>query len=133
MSRGNMGFRIRFACRDLLNSIRRVWLFCACLMLGVSLVMASGAVYQMLNRSLLADTRALMGGDVEIESSQPLPQNVLAWIKTQGHVSLVQELNTMLSTPKGDFHLVELLSTDDAYPLYGDLVLEPEQSLQQAT
>ncbi|MDX1451685.1 MAG: FtsX-like permease family protein, partial [Oleiphilaceae bacterium] len=46
---------------------------------------------------------------------------------------LVQELNTMLSTPKGDFHLVELLSTDDAYPLYGDLVLEPEQSLQQAT
>ena len=128
-----MDFRLSFACRDLGESLRRVRLFCACLVLGVCLVMASGAVYQMLNRSLLSDTRALMGGDVEIESNQPLADEVQAWLAEHGTVSLMQELNTMVSTRDGEFRLVELLSTDAAYPLYGQLVLSPAQSLQAAT
>lgn len=128
-----MAFRLSFACKDLLDSLRRVWLFCACLILGVCLVMASGTVYQMLSRSLLSDTRALMGGDVEIESHQPVAREVRDWMERHGEVSLMQELNTMLRTRDGAFQLVELLSTDAAYPLYGTLTLMPAQSLQTAT
>ncbi len=128
-----MDFRLSFAAKDLTNSVRRVWLFCMCLILGVCLIMVAGALYQMLDRSLLSDTRALMGGDVEIEANQALDGVVLAWISQQGGMSLTRELNTMLRTSDGEFMLVELLSTDEAYPLYGELILQPSLDLQQAT
>jgi putative ABC transport system permease protein len=94
--------------------------------------MAAGSLYQMLDRVLLSDTRALMGGDVEIESSQAIDQDVLDWIAQTGKVSLVRELDTMMSTDNDDFALVELLSTDSAYPLYGELTLSPAQDLSSA-
>lgn len=94
--------------------------------------MAAASLYQMLDRVLLSDTRALMGGDVEIESSQPIDESALTWIATTGDISLTRELDTMMSTEANDFALVELLSTDDAYPLYGELTLEPEQTLGEA-
>jgi putative ABC transport system permease protein len=94
--------------------------------------MAAASMYQMLNRVLLSDTRALMGGDVEIESNQPIDAEVLTWINTTGDISLTRELDTMMSTEGDEFALVELLSTDDAYPLYGELKLMPEQELSTA-
>ncbi|WP_371193844.1 ABC transporter permease [Glaciecola sp. SC05] len=127
-----MNFQLKFAWRDLLQSVKRLWLFCACLMFGVSLVMAAASLYQMLDRVLLSDTRALMGGDVEIESSQPIDEKVLAWIATTGDISLTRELDTMMSTESDEYALVELLSTDNAYPLYGQLKLQPEQALSTA-
>nr|WP_250884019.1 FtsX-like permease family protein [Glaciecola sp. XM2] len=114
------------------QSLKRLWLFCACLMFGVCLVMAAASLYQMLDRVLLSDTRALMGGDVEIESSQAIEQEVLDWIANTSEISLTRELDTMMSTQSDEFSLVELLSTDNAYPLYGELLLEPNQALSAA-
>jgi putative ABC transport system permease protein len=127
-----MNFQLKFAWRDLTQSVKRLWLFCACLVFGVCLVMASAGLYQMLDRVLLADTRALMGGDIEIESNQPIDSQVIAWIERSGDVSLVRELDTMMSSDSDEFSLVELLSTDAAYPLYGTLTLSPLQSLTRA-
>lgn len=50
-----------------------------------------------------------------------------------GTVSLVNELNTMMSTETDEISLVELQSTDDRYPLYGDLILEPDKPLNRIT
>ncbi|MFC4698907.1 ABC transporter permease [Glaciecola siphonariae] len=94
--------------------------------------MAAASLYQMLDRVLLSDTRALMGGDVEIESNQAIQQDVLDWIANTGDISLTRELDTMMSTKDDQFALVELLSTDAAYPLYGELKLSPEQGLSSA-
>lgn len=94
--------------------------------------MAAASLYQMLDRVLLSDTRALMGGDIEIESSQAIDESVIHWIENTGDISLTRELNTMMSTQSDEFSLVELLSTDDNYPLYGELVLEPKQALSAA-
>lgn len=127
-----MNFQLKFAWRDLSQSLRNLWLFCACLVFGVCLVMAAASLYQMLDRVLLADTRALMGGDIEIESSQPIDEEVLRWIANTGDISLMRELDTMMSTESDEFALVELLSADAAYPLYGELKLQPEQNLNRA-
>lgn len=127
-----MNFQSKFAWRDLSQSLTRLWLFAACLVFGVGLVMAAASLYQMLDRVLLSDTRALMGGDIEIESSQAIDESVIHWIENTGDISLTRELNTMMSTQSDEFSLVELLSTDDNYPLYGELVLEPKQALSAA-
>lgn len=127
-----MNFQLKFAWRDLAQSLKRLWLFCTCLVFGVCLIMASGSLYQMLDRVLLSDTRALMGGDIEIESSQAIDEAALKWIAKTGDISLTREVDTMMSTQSDEFALVELLSTDAAYPLYGELILQPAQSLGTA-
>lgn len=128
-----MRFLIELAWKDLRSSGRSLWVFCACLMLGVSLVSASGGIYRQVSGAMLADTRMLLGGDLEIDSEGPLPREVLDWIDANGRHSLVIELYTMLITPAGDFVRVELQNVDKRYPLYGTLRLQPELDLAGST
>ncbi len=128
-----MRFSLRLAWRDLSASGHMLWVLFVCLMLGVALIAATGGLYRQVADGLLSDTRAYMGGDLQLEARQPLPAEVLEWMRDRGRVSLVTEVDTMLSTPSGGFQLVELQSLDQAYPLYGELALDPLQSLQTAT
>ncbi len=128
-----MRFLLELAWRDLRASGRSLWVFCACLALGVALVSASGSLYRLVGAGLLADTRALMGGDLEVDSKTPLPAAALDWMRARGEVSRVTELYTMLGTSDGGFLRVELQSMDANYPLYGTLRLEPATPLAQAT
>jgi putative ABC transport system permease protein len=127
-----MRFLLEMAWRELRVNGRSLWVFCACLMLGVILVAAAGGLYRVISSTLLADTRILLGGDLEIDSNAPLPPAALDWIRQRGDLSLVIELDTMLGTADGNFLRVELQSVDDRYPLYGELVLEPAISLDAA-
>ncbi len=123
-------FLFKLAWQDLKSSGWTLWVFCACLILGVMLVAASAGLYQILQSGLLSDTRALMGGDLQVESNQSLPENVLSWIRQKDELSKVIEVDTMLGTEAGDLIKVELQSADENYPLYGKLTIEPSQSLQ---
>ena len=128
-----MHFLLSLAWRDLRGSGRSLWIFCVCLILGVSLVAATGGLYRMTSAGLLADTRALLGGDIEVESKAPLPEETLAWMRERGEVSLVRELYTMLGNTDDEFIRVELQSMMANYPLYGELQLAPDIPLSEAT
>jgi putative ABC transport system permease protein len=129
-----MRFLLSLAWRDLRASGRHLWIFVACLVLGVSLVAAGGGLYRQVADALRADARLLFGGDVEVESAQPLAPEVLAWMQApdQGAatVSRLVELRTMLRSADGRAQLIELQSTDAAYPLYGEVTLAPAGSLE---
>jgi putative ABC transport system permease protein len=128
---------LRFAISDLRSRISALKVFLACLILGVTLVAATASLYRAIEQSLLADTRALLGGDVELDASEPLPDDVLEWIRPTGKISLVRELDTMVSSASDDggegFFRAEILIPDSAYPLYGQLQLEPDQPLAELT
>ena len=124
-----MPFLLKLAWRDLRASGRSLWVFVACLVLGVTLVAATGGLYRLVSAGILADTRQLMGGDIEVDAKQPLPPPVLDWISAHGEVSLMTELYTMLGSADGDFVRVELQSVDGRYPLYGQLRLQPAADL----
>jgi putative ABC transport system permease protein len=125
---------LRFAIADLRSRISVLKVFLACLILGVTLVAATASLYRVIEQSLLADTRALLGGDVELDSNQPLPDEVLEWIRANGNISLVRELDTMVSDANGEqFFNAEILIPDAAYPLYGELQLTPDQPRAELT
>tara|TARA_R110000796_G_scaffold46008_3_gene111368 strand:- start:14026 stop:16560 length:2535 start_codon:yes stop_codon:yes gene_type:complete len=125
---------LRFAIADLRSRISVLKVFLACLILGVTLVAATASLYRVIEQSLLADTRALLGGDVELDSNQPLPDEVLEWIRANGNISLVRELDTMVSDANGEqFFNAEILIPDAAYPLYGKLQLTPDQPRAELT
>jgi putative ABC transport system permease protein len=82
-----MPFLLDLAWRDLRASGRRLWIFVACLVLGVSLVAAGGGLYRQVADALRADAKLIFGGDVEVESRDPLPADALAWMRERGSVS----------------------------------------------
>ena len=124
-------FIASFAWRDLRASGRYLWVFWACLMLGVTLIAGSGGMFRQVSDGLLADTRALFGGDLEVETRTPLPEEVLSWMRERGEVSLLIELRTMMLAG-GQPQLVELQSVDERYPLYGEVELSPAISVADA-
>ncbi len=124
-----MRLLLSLAWRDLRGGGRTLWVFCACLALGVTLIAASGGLYRQVSASLLADTRALFGGDLEVRDRQPLADEMLVWMRARGDVSRLIEFRTMLMTAEGEAHLVELQSFDERYPLYGAVELAPPAPL----
>ena len=125
---------IKFAITDLRSRISALKVFLACLILGVTLVAATASLYRVIEQSLLADTRMLLGGDVELDASEPLPNDVIDWVGRTGTLSLVREFDTIVSGESGDgFFRAEILIPDAAYPLYGELQLTPDQTRAELT
>lgn len=127
-----MRFLFSLAWRDLRASGRHLWIFCACLVLGVALVAAGGGLYRQVADALRNDARLLFGGDLEVEHTAPLGEDVLAWMAARGEVSRVVELRTMLRASDGRSQLIELQSADARYPLYGTVELAPPSELATA-
>ncbi|MCZ4315858.1 hypothetical protein O4H66_20860 [Comamonadaceae bacterium G21597-S1] len=127
-----MRFLLDLAWRDLRASGRHLWIFCACLVLGVALVAAGGGLYRQVSDALRADARVLFGGDVEVEHDRPLEPEVLRWMGERGQLSRLVELRTMMVAPGGRAQLIELQSADAAYPLVGTVELQPDAALDDA-
>ena len=128
-----MRFLLSFAWQDLRGSGRSLWVLCACLVLGVTLVAATGGLYQQVWQGLEKDSRQIAGGDLHVQSRSRLPSEAIAWMEQRGAVSLLVELDTMMGTAEGSFQLVEVQSVDEHYPLYGALTLDPALPLEDVT
>jgi len=125
---------LRLAFRDLRGSraMRTLWVFCASLVLGITLVSACGNLLALLNQGFESQQRHLFGGDLKISQRAPLQDKQWDWITANAEVSRLLKLRTMLGTEAGDYSVVELQSVDNTYPLYGSVVLQPEQTLKSA-
>jgi len=128
-----MRFLLKLAWQDLRGSGQSLWVLCACLVLGVTLVAATGGLYQQVWQGLQSDSRQISGGDLQVESRSRLPAEAISWMAARGQVSLLIELDTMMGTAAGDFQLVEVQSVDEHYPLYGALTLDPPLPLAEVT
>ncbi len=123
-----------FMLRDLrgAGTMRSLWVFCACLVLGITLVTVCGSLLQLVRNGFEQQERKLFGGDLQISQRQPVSDTQQQWLMENARVSRMLELRTMLGTQDGDFTVVELQSVDAQYPLYGQVTLEPAMTLQQA-
>jgi putative ABC transport system permease protein len=128
-----MLFLVKLAWQDLRGSGQALWVLCTCLVLGVTLVAATGGLYQQISEGLQTDSRKLSGGDLQVDSRSRLPDAAIAWMAARGQVSLLIELETMMSTITGDLQLIEVQSVDGRYPLYGELTLDPSVPLAEVT
>ena len=125
---------IGFMLRDLRGSsaMRSLWVFAASLILGITLVSACSGLLQLVRGGFEAQQRQLFGGDLQVSQREPLNGAELQWLNDNATVSRLLELRTMMGTEDGDFTVVELQSVDEAYPLYGNVRLQPEQTLSHA-
>ena len=125
---------LRIARRELRGGVRGLWIVLLCLALGVGVIAAVGSLRAAVDAGLAADGRALLGGDLEVDTgSQPLPDSLRDWLHGKGAVtSDVAQMRSLLVAPSGERQLIELKAIDGEWPLVGTAVADPAQSIAVA-
>ncbi len=126
-------FVFRLAWRETRGAWRHFGYFFACITLGVSALVGVGSFADSLERTVARSAKSLMGGDVEIRSTQPLPGDAATLVPSLGagfaEITRVRELVAMAQTGARDTQLVELKAVEPGYPFYGALVTDPSRPL----
>jgi putative ABC transport system permease protein len=117
----------RFALRELRGGLRGFYVFIACIALGVMAIAGVGSVAASLGEGLAREGRTLLGGDVAFSLIQreARPEEV-AFLRSRGALSVAATLRAMARAADGRLALVELKAVDGAYPMLGELTLDPK-------
>src|SRR3954447_1581308 len=118
---------LRYALRELRGGFRGFYVFVACIALGVMAIAGVGSVAASLGEGLAREGRALLGGDVAFSLIQrEATAEEIDFLSKRGTVSVAATLRGMARSQDGRLALVELKAVDGAYPMLGELTLEPK-------
>ncbi len=130
-------FVFLLAWRETRGAWRHFGYFFACITLGVSALVGVGSFADSLERTVARSAKSLMGGDVEVRGTQPLPVDAATLIAPQSSprsseaaITRVREMVAMAQAGPAQSHLVELKAVEPGYPFYGALVTEPARPLE---
>jgi putative ABC transport system permease protein len=133
-----LGLAARFARRELRGGLRGFRVFLACLALGVAAVAAVGSVRLAISEGLSAEGRAILGGDAQITATYRAATGAeRAWMEARSEaVSEVVDFRSMVVTERPDGErvrgLTQVKGVDGAYPLAGEVRLDPAIRLGEA-
>jgi putative ABC transport system permease protein len=117
---------LRFALRELRGGLRGFYVFIACIALGVMTISGVGSVAASLSDGLAREGRTLLGGDVAFSLFQrEAKPDEIAFLRSRGDISVTASLRGMARASDGRLALVEIKAVDGAYPMLGELTLEP--------
>lgn len=116
----------RLAIRDLRAGGRGLWLLLICLFLGTAALAGIGSLSSSITAALDAQSRQLLGGDLELRVSQRRPSvEESAAFAAFGRTSESVSVNTMAQSRGGESTLINLRAVDQSWPLIGRLELKP--------
>ena len=127
------GLTWRFALREMRGGLRGFAVFISCIALGVAAIAGVGSFARSLGDGLAREGRIILGGDASFslmarEASAPERK----FLDDNGRVSVAATMRAMARAADGQTALVELKAVDGAYPLYGDVALDPASRLADA-
>jgi putative ABC transport system permease protein len=123
---------LRFAARELRGGLRGFYVFIACIALGVMAIAGVGSVASGLADGLAHEGRVILGGDLAFSLSlREANADERAFLDRLGRVSVAGTMRAMARAQDGRTALVEVKAVDAAYPLYGTVILDPQQPLAQ--
>ncbi|MEM1064920.1 MAG: ABC transporter permease, partial [Pseudomonadota bacterium] len=127
----------RFAARELRGGLRGFRVFLACLALGVAAIAAVGTVRESIEAGLSREGAVILGGDAAIGLTYRFAEpEERAWMEARSEaVSEIVDFRSMAVVERdGDVErgLTQVKAVDDAYPLYGEVLLEPRMPLAEA-
>lgn len=123
-----LGIAFRIALRELRGGLKGFYIFLACIALGTGAIAAINSVSTAITDSISSEGRTLLAGDIRFElNNREASGEEMRFLQGLGTVSVSTVLRSMARLPDGsDQSLVEVKAVDDAYPLYGKLVSEPD-------
>ncbi len=121
---------LRFALREMRGGLRGFYVFIACIALGCMAIAGVGSLAASLADGLARQGQVILGGDLSFTLIQrELSPDERAFLERQGRLSTAATMRAMARDSGGKATLVELKAVDDAYPLYGQAVLDPPSTL----
>jgi putative ABC transport system permease protein len=133
----SIALAMRLARRELRSGLSGFRIFFACLVLGVAAIAGVGSLSDALLTGMATQGRVLLGGDVAVQlvHRETTPEEH-AFLARHGKVSEVVLMRGMAYAIKNgaeaDRALIEIKGIDNAYPLYGSVVLSPAMPLGKA-
>ena len=133
----SLAISARFARRELRAGLNGFRIFLACLALGVAAIAAVGSVRTAIEAGLEREGAALLGGDAEMDFTYRFATDEeRAWMEqTANRVSEIVDFRSMAVVEQNgatERALTQVKGVDAAYPLLGDVVLEPAMPLNEA-
>ncbi len=124
----------RLARRELRVGLKGFAIFLVCLALGVAVIAGVGSLATAVTTGMERDAREMLGGDLDVtlayRAATPEQQ---AYLGKSGDLSEIASMRGMARTISGESRsLIELKGVDKAYPLYGEVTLDPPQDLATA-
>ena len=118
------------ALRELRAGAGGLTVFVLCIALGVAAVAAIGSLAASFDEALARQGRLLIGGDLSFELiHRQANTEERAALDALGQVSESASFRAMARSADGKTALIEVKAVDDAYPLYGEVVvLEPDNA-----
>jgi putative ABC transport system permease protein len=130
VAQNNRWLPLQYALRELRSGLYGFYVFIACIALGSMAIAGVGSLSASLADGLAREGRVILGGDLSftlIQREAAAPE--LAFLDSQGKVSSAATLRAMARAPDGKATLVELKAVDGAYPLFGEVKLDPAGAL----
>ncbi|MHA6266208.1 ABC transporter permease [Aliiroseovarius sp. CAU 1755] len=130
---GSLGMALRLARREMRGGLRGFRIFLACLVLGVAAIAAIGSVREGLRAGLASQGAVLLGGDVSVSFTYRFadPDEEALLVAQAAQISVLADFRSMAVT-ENDRGLTQVKAVDDAYPLIGQVVLDPPMALSDA-
>ncbi|TCP62298.1 putative ABC transport system permease protein [Rhodovulum bhavnagarense] len=127
----------RIARRELRGGLRGFYVFLACLALGVAAIAAVGSVRESITAGLQREGAVLLGGDAEMSFTYRYAEpEERAWMeRTAGTVSEIVDFRSMVVVDRDgvtERGLTQVKGVDAAYPLFGQVALDPPMPLDAA-
>ena len=116
------------ALRELRSGLGGFHVFVACVALGVAVITGVGALSDAMRAGFERQGEALLGGDVTLARPHRRAEPAeLDWMRTRGRISETATLRAMARRlDASEQVLIELKGIDQAYPLAGELRIEPD-------
>ena len=130
---------VKLSWREIQSAWSRFLFLFLCIALGVGAIVAVDLFAVNVAQVILGDTRALLGGDVELSWRRAISDKgrqvldslterdiVLSHVTEIAAMATVNNPGSQAPLPQMASQLVELKAIDSTYPLYGRLVAEPD-------
>ena len=131
----NTKLYFKYALRDLSRSYSKILSIIVTLFISLFILSSILTIEDSLETELNNNSKLLLGGDIEIDYNRVAGNlDLVNEIKEFSTVSQMVEFSTMISTTTKENNktsFVRVKSVDENYPLYGKVVLEPENALDQ--
>ncbi|HEX4936036.1 MAG TPA: FtsX-like permease family protein [Gemmatimonadaceae bacterium] len=121
---------VSLAWRESRSTRRRLLLYMSSISLGVAALVAIDSFAANINRSVRAQSRALVGGDVSFSARQGWTKGIDTLFDSLGATGVTLARETSFASmatakAKGTTRLAQVRGVTDAYPLYGEVTTEP--------
>ena len=124
---------LRFALREMRGGLRGFYVFITTIALGCMAIAGVGSLSASLADGLARQGQVILGGDLSFTLIQrEAAPNERQFLDHRGKVSAIATLRAMARAADGKATLVEMKAVDDAYPLFGQVRLDPSAALADA-